>query len=100
MQYRGATRVDAEGIAQLHADSWRRTYRGDFLDSFLDGDLVTERLAELPLRVGEARGAWAEANRKLPSRSSGGREPSRPLMRVGKGACHWTTVYCMLRSRP
>ena len=43
MQYRGATHADAEGIARLHADSWRRTYRGDFLDEFLDGDLVSER---------------------------------------------------------
>lgn len=43
MQYRVARLLDEEGIAQLHADSWRRTYRGDFLDAFLDGDLVANR---------------------------------------------------------
>jgi GNAT superfamily N-acetyltransferase len=40
---RRATVHDVDGIAALHADSWRRNYRGAFPDSFLDGDLVTER---------------------------------------------------------
>lgn len=31
-------------MAQLHADSWRRAYRGMYTDEFLDGDLVGERL--------------------------------------------------------
>ena len=39
-----ATLSDAEAIAQLHADSWRRTYRGIYTDEFLDADLVGERL--------------------------------------------------------
>lgn len=43
--YRDATRKDAEAIATLHADSWRRHYRGAFLDSYLDGDIFAERLA-------------------------------------------------------
>ena len=42
---RNATAVDAEGIARLHAESWRRTYRGMMRDEFLDGDLVQERLS-------------------------------------------------------
>jgi GNAT superfamily N-acetyltransferase len=33
-------------IAGLHADSWRRHYRGAYLDSYLDGDVVAERTAE------------------------------------------------------
>src|SRR5262245_66631430 len=35
---------DVEAIATLHADSWRRNYRGAYLDSYLDGDVVTDRL--------------------------------------------------------
>lgn len=45
MEYRPATAADAEAIARLHADSWRRTYRGMYSDEFLDGDLVGERLS-------------------------------------------------------
>lgn len=43
MEYRIAEQADAEPIAGLHADSWRRTYRGMYLDAFLDGDLVANR---------------------------------------------------------
>ena len=42
---RGATIEDAEQIALLHADSWRRTYRGMMRDDFLDGDVVEDRLS-------------------------------------------------------
>ena len=34
---------DAGRIAALHADSWRRHYRGAYADSYLDGDLLRER---------------------------------------------------------
>lgn len=34
---------DAEQIALLHADSWRRFYRGAYADSFLDGDIAADR---------------------------------------------------------
>ena len=43
--YREATADDADAIGRLHADSWRRNYRGAMRDSYLDGDVVTERLA-------------------------------------------------------
>jgi ribosomal protein S18 acetylase RimI-like enzyme len=43
MELREATPRDAEPIAALHADSWRRNYRGAFLDSFLDGDVLADR---------------------------------------------------------
>ncbi|SEO50098.1 GNAT family N-acetyltransferase [Actinacidiphila rubida] len=36
---------DADGVARLHADSWRRHYRGAYADSYLDGDVVADRLA-------------------------------------------------------
>jgi ribosomal protein S18 acetylase RimI-like enzyme len=42
--YRRATREDVEAIAALHAESWRRNYRGAFSDAFLDGDVLAERL--------------------------------------------------------
>src|SRR6266700_3075861 len=45
MPYRHATVRDASAIAELHADSWRRNYRGAYLDSYLDGDVGTDRLA-------------------------------------------------------
>jgi ribosomal protein S18 acetylase RimI-like enzyme len=45
MRYRPATRDDIEPIATLHADSWRRHYRGAFSDRFLDGDVGADRLA-------------------------------------------------------
>ena len=46
VQYREARADDAAAIACLHADSWRRHYRGAFLDSYLDGNVVADRMAE------------------------------------------------------
>ena len=52
LRFRTAGPDDADAIAALHADSWRRHYRGAFSDGFLDGDATgflgarwTERLA-------------------------------------------------------
>src|SRR5205823_1577423 len=45
MDCRFATTDDIQAIAALHADSWRRNYRGALPDSFLDGDVGEERLA-------------------------------------------------------
>jgi len=44
-QFRLAGPADAEAVANLHADSWRRHYRGAYSDTFLDGDVVSDRLA-------------------------------------------------------
>jgi ribosomal protein S18 acetylase RimI-like enzyme len=44
VRYREATEHDADAIAALHADSWRRHYRGAYLDSYLDGDVVADRV--------------------------------------------------------
>jgi GNAT superfamily N-acetyltransferase len=51
-RFRAACPADARAIAGLHADSWRRHYRGAFSDAFLDNDVAgyllplwTERLA-------------------------------------------------------
>jgi ribosomal protein S18 acetylase RimI-like enzyme len=43
--YRRATARDIEAIAALHADSWRRHYRGAYSDEFLDGEVFVDRLA-------------------------------------------------------
>jgi len=44
MTCRHALLSDAPAVAELHADSWRRNYRGAYLDSYLDGDVETDRL--------------------------------------------------------
>jgi ribosomal protein S18 acetylase RimI-like enzyme len=52
LRFRAADAGDATAIAGLHADSWRRHYRGGYSDAFLDGDVTgylravwTERLS-------------------------------------------------------
>lgn len=52
LRFRAVGPGDAHAIAGLHADSWRRHYRGAYSDAFLDNDasgylrpLWTERLA-------------------------------------------------------
>lgn len=42
---RRATGADAEAVADLHADSWRRHYRRAYPDSFLDGPVFDDRRA-------------------------------------------------------
>lgn len=44
IRFRSAGADDARQVAALHADSWRRHYRGAYADSFLDGDVVADRL--------------------------------------------------------
>jgi GNAT superfamily N-acetyltransferase len=39
LRFRTAAADDAAAVAGLHADSWRRHYRGAFSDAFLDGDV-------------------------------------------------------------
>jgi hypothetical protein len=39
LRFQAARLGDADAIAALHADSWRRHYRGAFTDDFLDGDV-------------------------------------------------------------
>jgi ribosomal protein S18 acetylase RimI-like enzyme len=43
IQYLDGTHRDADSIAALHAESWRRHYRGAYLDTYLDGDVVADR---------------------------------------------------------
>jgi GNAT superfamily N-acetyltransferase len=45
VSFRPARPADAAAVAALHADSWRRHYRGAYSDAFLDGDVAADRLA-------------------------------------------------------
>jgi GNAT superfamily N-acetyltransferase len=40
-------------VAALHAESWRRHYRGAYADAFLDGDVHADRLAVWSERLRE-----------------------------------------------
>ena len=51
--FRAAVPGDAERVALLHADSWRRHYRGAYADSYLDGDVVAERRAMWSSRLAD-----------------------------------------------
>lgn len=44
-QFRLAGPADAKAVSILHANSWRRHYRGAYSDAYLDGDVVADRLA-------------------------------------------------------
>lgn len=45
MDFRPATAGDIEAIANLHAESWRRHYRGAYRDEFLDNGVHADRRA-------------------------------------------------------
>lgn len=53
-QFRPAGPADADAIAELHAKSWRRHYRGVYSDSFLDGDVDADRRAVWTDRLRES----------------------------------------------
>jgi GNAT superfamily N-acetyltransferase len=45
MRFREATPGDADAIGRLHAESWRRAYRGAYSDAYLDGAVFEDRLS-------------------------------------------------------
>jgi ribosomal protein S18 acetylase RimI-like enzyme len=53
LRYRPANHSDAPGIAALHAENWRRAYRGNFRDDYLDGDIFSERQSVWNARLGD-----------------------------------------------
>jgi GNAT superfamily N-acetyltransferase len=53
LRYRLAGARDAEAVANLHAESWRRHYRGAYSDVFLDGDVLADRLTVWTARLHE-----------------------------------------------
>ena len=52
LEFRQAEASDARVIAELHAQSWRNTYRGILRDDYLDGDILGERVALWEQRLG------------------------------------------------
>lgn len=56
VRIRPAGAGDAGTVATLHADSWRRHYRGVYADSYLDGDIHSERLAVWSARLADGTG--------------------------------------------
>jgi GNAT superfamily N-acetyltransferase len=56
---RRAEPYDADAIARLHADSWRRHYRGAYSDAFLDGDVEADRLQVWTERLAAQDGTTA-----------------------------------------
>jgi GNAT superfamily N-acetyltransferase len=51
--YRVGVAGDSGGVAALHADSWRRHYRGAYSDAYLDGDILADRQAVWASRMSE-----------------------------------------------
>jgi GNAT superfamily N-acetyltransferase len=45
IRFRSAFAADADAIALLHAESWRRHYRGAYSDEYLDGPVYADRQA-------------------------------------------------------
>lgn len=56
--FRTAGPEDADRVAGLHADSWRRSYRGFYTDAYLDGDVLDDRISVWRARFAEPAGTW------------------------------------------
>ena len=54
--YRVGVAADSAAVALLHAESWRRHYRGAYSDGYLDGDIVADRLEVWVARMAQPRG--------------------------------------------
>jgi ribosomal protein S18 acetylase RimI-like enzyme len=57
VRFRAAHAGDAERVAELHAASWRRHYRGGYADSYLDGDVLADRRAVWSSRLTHPAGS-------------------------------------------
>jgi ribosomal protein S18 acetylase RimI-like enzyme len=55
VRYRVGLPDDSAAVAMLHADSWRRHYRGAYADAYLDGDIVAERESVWAVRMAQPR---------------------------------------------
>ncbi|MFL5824407.1 MAG: GNAT family N-acetyltransferase [Solirubrobacteraceae bacterium] len=54
LRFREARPSDAAAIGALHAESWRRHYRGAYSDAFLDGDVHADRVMVWSERLTES----------------------------------------------
>lgn len=68
LRCRAAQPSDAAAVAALHADSWRRHYRGAYADSYLDGDVEADRRAVWTERLDVP----AEGDRTIVAEDGGG----------------------------
>lgn len=57
VRLRAASLDDADKVALLHADSWRRHYRGAYSDSYVDGDILTDRVSVWSARLAAPAGS-------------------------------------------
>jgi ribosomal protein S18 acetylase RimI-like enzyme len=55
LNFRFANTTDSRAVASLHADSWRRHYRGAYSDSFLDDEVFNDRQAVWAERFSQRR---------------------------------------------
>jgi len=53
VEYRPANHDDSPSVAALHAENWRRTYRGNYRDEYLDGDVFSDRQRVWDSRLGQ-----------------------------------------------
>ena len=53
VEYRVGSSNDSAAVASLHADSWRRHYRGAYSDTYLDGDIVADRMEVWTARMAQ-----------------------------------------------
>ena len=53
MEFRRAMLSDVKRVAELHAESWRNTYRGILADHFLDHEIFGNRLSLWQKRLSE-----------------------------------------------
>jgi GNAT superfamily N-acetyltransferase len=53
LRFRLADASDSARVAELHAASWRANYRGALSDSYLDGDILSERAEAWAQRLAE-----------------------------------------------
>ncbi|HEY1485918.1 MAG TPA: GNAT family N-acetyltransferase [Micromonosporaceae bacterium] len=56
IEFRAAGPGDADRVALLHADSWRRHYRHTYSAAYLDGDVVADRSAVWSARLAAPAG--------------------------------------------
>jgi GNAT superfamily N-acetyltransferase len=54
--YRVGAAADSTAVALLHAESWRRHYRGAYSDVYLNDDIVADRLEVWADRMAQPRG--------------------------------------------
>ena len=97
VRIRPAAAGDADSIARLHAESWRRHYRGAYSDAFLDGDVLQDRLSVWRDRLDRAGAEQHTVVATATARVVG--FAHRSSMQTRPGARCWTTSTSVTRMR-